>query len=311
MDFWKNVLNKLAEDKRVILLLVVSHKGSSPGKQGFKMMVSEDAYLFGSVGGGRTEFQLAEKAKKLAKEALEIPFFQNQIHRDDEEDSSGMICAGEQLVLFYPLNKEHIPTIKSIITEDKGVLSITVNQFYLDINTTTKEEFSFTQSKQDVWEYKEKINRKAYVYLVGGGHVGLATAQLFEMLDFEVTMFDDRKNLNTFEANSFSGAKKIIDYKEIDKHIPLRDNTYIVILTHGYEADSLIFSKVLDKGYKYIGLLGSKAKIKTMFKTMVANGFDEKLLQKADAPIGIDINSKTPAEIAVSIAARLIKIRNQ
>ena len=310
MVFWKNMLKKLQENQEVILLLVVSHFGSSPGKQGFKMMVSADGFLNGSIGGGRTEFSLVETAKELLKKEVSTPFFQNQIHRDDEADSSGMICAGEQLVLFYPMDKKYIPTIQAIIKEDKGVLTITDSTFSLDVKANQKKDFSFIQTKPNSWEYKEKVNRKSYIYLVGGGHVGLATAKLFEMLDFEVTMFDDRKNLNTFEENNFSAHKKIIDYKDIADHIRTGDNTYIVILTHGYHADRLIFSKLLPNNYKYLGLLGSKAKISAMFKTMIADGCDKEQLLKADAPIGIDINSKTPAEIAVSIAAKIIKIRN-
>ncbi len=304
------MLKKLQENQEVILLLVVSHHGSSPGKQGFKMMVSADDYLYGSIGGGRTEFSLAETAKELLKKEIITAFFQNQIHRDDETDSSGMICAGEQLVLFYPMDKSHIPTIKTIIKEDKGILTITESTFELAIEANQKNDFSFIKVATNSWEYKEKVNRKSYIYLVGGGHVGLATAKLFEMLDFEVTMFDDRKNLNTFEENNFSAHKKIIDYKDIADHIRTGENTYIVILTHGYHADRLIFSKLLPHDYKYIGLLGSRSKISAMFKTMAADGCDKEQLLKADAPIGIDINSKTPAEIAVSIAAKIIKIRN-
>lgn len=310
MEIWKNILTKLNENQRVILLLVVSHHGSSPGKQGFKMMVAQDEFLFGSIGGGRTEFNLVEQAKILAQEGLETPFFKNQIHRDNETDSSGMICAGEQLVLFYPMEKKHIPVIQTIIKEDKGVLTITKDCFELAKAATLDKDMSFKQTDTGSWEYRENVNRKSYVYLIGGGHVGLATARLLNTLDFEVSMFDQRENLNTFEANSFSATKKIIDYNEIDKHIPQTDNTYIVILTHAFETDSLIFSKLLDKNYKYIGLLGSKAKINAIFKNLEKKGCDKTLLQQADAPIGLPINSKTPAEIAVSIAAKIIKIKN-
>ena len=311
MEIWKNILNKLNDNQKVILLLVVSHNGSSPGKQGFKMMVASDDYLYGSIGGGRTEFSLVETAKELLKKEAFVPYFQNQVHRDDETDSSGMICAGEQMVLFYPMEMKHIPTIQDVINEDQGILTITESAFNLDSKTIQEKDFNFIKTNANSWEYKEKINRKSYVYLVGGGHVGLATAKLFEMLDFEVSMFDDRKNLNTFEANNFSGTKKIIDYQNIAEHIRTGDNTYIIILTHGYQADRLIFSKLMPNNYKYIGLLGSRAKISAMFKTMAADGCDKEQLLKADAPIGIDINSKTPAEIAVSIAAKIIKIRNQ
>jgi xanthine dehydrogenase accessory factor len=310
MEVWQKIVEKLKNNHKVILLLVVSHDGSSPGKQGFKMMVADDDYLFGSIGGGRTEFRLAEKAKTMLKEGLEEVFLQNQVHRDETEDSSGMICAGEQLVAFYPLNKGHITTVSQLIKDNKGMLTITNQNIFFDAKAKPKTDFAFLQLPDKSWEYREKVNRKSYVYLVGGGHVGLATAKLFQMLDFEVTMFDDRKNLNTFEENTYSDYKYIIDYQNITDYIKEGDNTYIVILTHGYQADKLIFGKLAQKNYKYIGLLGSKAKINAMFKTMIAEGCDKKKLLKADAPIGIAINSKTPEEIAVSIAAKIIAVRN-
>lgn len=310
MEIWKQILRKLKENNKVLLLLVVSHKGSSPGKQGFKMLVSEDDYLYGSIGGGRTEFNLVETAKNLLKKGLKEAFFQNQIHRDEEIDSSGMICAGEQMILYYPMNSTHISVLEEIINKDAGVLSITNSSFRLDVDESIKKDFLFTKKATDNWEFKERINRKAKVYLIGGGHVGLSVARLFATLDFEVTMLDDRKDLNTFEANTYSTQKKIIDYEQVSEHIEEGDNSYVVILTHGHHADKLIFSKLLAFNYKYVGILGSKAKIKSMFKTMIAEGCDEKKMLLADAPIGIPINSKTPAEIAVSIAAKIIKVRN-
>ena len=120
-----------------MLLFVASHKGSSPGKQGFKMMVSEDGFLFGSVGGGRTEFTLVEMAKELMlKDSLIEPYLLNQVHRPDEKDSSGMICAGEQLVVLYPLKADNIPMIKNVIDEKKGVLT---NAFFDHDGTRTRD----------------------------------------------------------------------------------------------------------------------------------------------------------------------------
>lgn len=309
MEIWKNILKKLKENKRVLLLLVVSHKGSSPGKEGFKMMVAEDDFLFGSIGGGRTEYNLVETAKSFLKKKTIKASFQNQIHRDEESDSSGMICAGEQLVLFYPMQSKHISVLEEMIDKETGVLTITNSSFSMNQEEIVSKDYSFEKELSN-WEYKEKVNRNSYIYLIGGGHVGLAVARLFETLDFEVTMFDDRKNLNTFEENTYSAHKEIIEYEHIADYIREGDNSYIVILTHGHETDRLLFSKLLGRNYKYIGLLGSKAKIKAMFNMMIEEGFDKLKLEQADAPIGLPINSKSPAEIAVSIAAKIISVRN-
>ena len=309
MQIWKQISTKLKEINRVILLLVVSHKGSSPGKQGFKMMVSEDGYIYGSIGGGRTEFELVEEARRLFFKDKISPFFQNQIHRDEDEESSGMICSGEQLVLFYPVKAEHIEIIESIINNKSGILSIKNNSFNLNIQDNLDTDFHF-QKNESVWEYKEKIDRKSHLYIIGGGHVGLATAKLFSMLDFHITIFESRTGINTFNENNYADEKFIIDYKDISDLIPESEKTYILILTHGYNTDRDILGKLLKKKYGYIGMLGSKSKVKQTFKTLQKLGYPAEMLSKVDAPIGIPIGSKTPEEIAVSIAAKIISLKN-
>lgn len=309
MKIWNQILKKIQEENRVILLLVVSHKGSSPGKQGFKMMVSEDGHIYGSIGGGRTEFELVEEARRLFFSDDIKTFFQNQIHREDDGESSGMICSGEQLVLFYPLNSEHINIIKEIIDNKSGILSIEENSFKLEDQENLESDFHFQQTEQN-WIYKEKIDRKSKLYIIGGGHVGLATSKLFSMLDFHITVFESRTGINTFQENNYAHEKFIIDYKYISDLIPEDEKAYILILTHGYNTDRDILGKLIEKNYRYIGMLGSKSKVKQTFKTLEKQGVSAQLLAKVDAPIGFPIGSKTPEEIAVSIAAKLISLKN-
>jgi len=310
MEFWNKILNKLNENKEVVLLLVCSHNGSSPGKQGFKMMVCSDGALFGSIGGGETEFQMVEKAKTFIENNFTGTVLINQEHRENSVDSSGMICEGEQLVLLYPLSIKHKKTIQDIIHLKKGILSITKDSFTLDVNSSLEKEFSFKKKEDERWIYKENVNRKMHLYIIGGGHVALATSQLFSTLEFEICVFENRENINTFEDNSFADKKIIIDYNEITKYIPEGKNTYIVILTHAHEIDRLVLSKLFKKEYQYIGLLGSKSKVGKMFNAFINDGVDKRKLEKVDSPIGLSIGSKTPAEIAVSIAAKILSVKS-
>jgi xanthine dehydrogenase accessory factor len=311
MEIWQNILNKLNEDNIVMLLFVASHKGSSPGKQGFKMMVADDGFIYGSIGGGITEFNMVEKAKVLLQDTEAKPIFANQVHRTNETASSGMICSGEQLVCLYPINREFIPILERIIAHQKGVLTITPSVIELISNKALEDDIIFKNSNDDSWEYKENINRASQLFIIGGGHVGLATSRLFEMLDFEVTMLDCRVSLNTMVENKYSDHIQIVDYKNIDLHIPQGKQIYIVIMTHKFEDDKLIISNLMKRRFKYLGLLGSKTKIKILRKKLVNEGILVSDFDKIDAPIGIPINSKTPAEIAVSIAAKIISIKNQ
>lgn len=311
MEIWQNILNKLKDNKKVMLLFVASHKGSSPGKQGFKMMVADDGFLYGSIGGGLTEFNMVEKAKGLLQKNATKPLLIKQVHRTNEPNSSGMICAGEQLVVLYPMNPSLITTLNIIIDEEKGILAIAPESFEFNTETILKGDISFQKSDEDSWEYQENINRIPHLYIIGGGHVGLATSRLFSMLDFKVSLFDNRKNLNTMEENQDLDNKLIIDYENIADYIQEGEEAYIVVMTHNYKDDKLILKKFLESNFQYLGLLGSHSKIKTLINKMISEGFDKEALSKIDAPIGIAINSQTPAEIAVSIAAKIISIKNR
>ena len=311
MDIWPNILIKLKDEKKVMLLFVASHKGSSPGKQGFKMLVSDDGFLFGSIGGGLAEFNLVERAKDLLQENATKSLLVKQVHRTNEPNSSGMICAGEQLVVLYPMERDLIPTLNNIIANKKGLLSITPESFEFNTETILEGEVNFQKSDEDSWHYQENINRVPHLYIIGGGHVGLATSRLFSMLDFKVSLFDNRRNLNTFEENQSLNSKFVVDYENIAEYIPEGHETYIVVMTHNYEDDKLILKELHESKFHYLGLLGSNSKIKTLINNLISEGFDKEALSRIDAPIGIDINSQTPAEIAVSIAAKIISIKNQ
>lgn len=308
MNIWEKSFQLLKENKRLIFLKVLWHKGSSPGKQGFSMIVSDDDFLMGSIGGGRTEFQMVEEAKKMLKESTTKTKFKKQVHRENDMDSSGMICAGEQWVVLKPLDSSHISIIEKILT-DNGLLVLTNNSFEWNQNEIT-QNYQFDFQSEDKWIYFENCNKKPVLYIVGGGHVGLATAKLFKELDFEIHLFDDRKGLNTFEQNTFIESKQIIDYQNIRNNILPGNKTYIVILTHNFMSDSQVLAALEGISVKYIGVLGSKSKVNSMFKTLKNEGVSEDYLKSIDAPIGISINSTTPTEIAVSIAAKIISVKN-
>ena len=313
MNFYKKILNKLEADQNVYLLTVVANIGSSPGRQGFKMFVSEDGFISGSIGGGIMEYQFVEKVKKdLKADKLEI-LFKRQIHQGKSKDSSGMICSGEQTVVLHPLTSNDKNTIIHIIdcleNNRKGFLALSNNRF----NFKEKEletKFSFTKKTNEDWLYKEQLNYKEKVYVIGAGHVGLAISKLLKSLNFNIILFDNRMNLNTYNANDFVIKKQVINYENIVDVV--EQNTYVIIMTTKFISDKLILSKLINsnKKFKYLGVLGSESKINTMFEMMLSEGFYKMDLEHVYAPIGIPIKSQTPEEIAVSIAAQVIKVNN-
>lgn len=314
MDFWQQLLTQLQQDKKVYLLTVIENFGSSPGRKGFKMLVADDGFIFGSVGGGVMEFTLVEEVKELLQKENQSIFFKKQIHQGNGKDKSGMICSGEQTVVFHPLQTTDILLIENIsncINHNKSqTLTFTQNGIQLSKSTITNQYETQIES-ENKWTFKEHIGFKETLYIVGGGHVGLAVSKLFRFLNFTVVVFDNRDNLNTLESNTFAHQKHVINYTKIADFIKKGNDSYVAIMTNKYTEDKLVLSQLLRNNYAYIGVLGSKAKLKTMWEVLQQEGFKQEELDTVFAPIGIHIKSETPEEIAISIAAEIIQTKNK
>jgi len=311
MHIYTFLKTQIEKHNKVMLLFVVSSRGSSPGRQGFKMAVGIDGEIFGSVGGGIMEYNLVEEAKAYLKKSDFDPFLKNQIHKGGVTDGSGLICSGEQMVLFYMLDSSVQPHLNNILFQKKGYLKVTPEKFELLTSYSSIKRYQFELVSKNSWTYMEKINPKNQLYIIGAGHVGLATSEIFSKLNFEITMIDDRKDLNTLINNPYIDNKIITNYENINRFIPNGENTFVAIMTQGFKTDKIVLEKLIRKKVKYLGLLGSKIKLKTMFEVLEKGGASKDLLKEIHAPIGLAINSKTPMEIAVSIAAEVVGRNNK
>ena len=314
MIFWQHILDKLQDNQKVYVLTVIENSGSSPGRKGFKMLVAQDDFIFGSVGGGVMEFSLVEEVQQLLLGANSPIFIKKQIHKGRIKDGSGMICSGEQTVAFHCLNPEHIPLIQHILASlqngEKGSLSLTPKSFSFS-DKRLDNQFEYQINSEEDWFFEEHIGFRESLYIIGGGHVGVAVSELFVKLGFHVSVFDNREDLNTLENNNFAHQKLVIDYNNIEDYLPQESDTYVAIMTNKYTDDKLVLSKLIRNNYKFIGVLGSKAKLKTMWKILIREGFTKEELDTIHAPIGLSIKSETPEEIAVSIAAEIILVKNR
>lgn len=313
MKFWQQLLNKLQENQTVYVLTVIQNAGSSPGRKGFKMLVAKDGFIFGSVGGGVMEFTLVEEAKKLIQEVKHPILFRKQIHQGNGKGKSGMICSGEQTVVFHPFGNSEMELVQQILdclqnNQQKTICFSPTGIEFIENIFTNKYETNI--QSEFAWQFKELIGFKETITIVGGGHVGLAVSQLFKQLNFHVVVFDNRQNLNTLNVNTFTNQKFVIDYADIEKHIKQGNDSYVVIMTNKYTDDKLVLSQLIRNNYQFIGMLGSKAKLKIMWDVMLQEGFTQQELDAIYAPIGLHIKSETPEEIAVSIAAQIIQVKN-
>lgn len=303
----------LKQNQRVVLMIVAESSGSSPGRVGFKMIVAEDGELCGSIGGGVMEVSLVELAQGKSKKAKGKII--EQIHRKNVPNSSGMICSGRQTIVVKELLKDNLPTIEKIINclerQISAYFELTENSFQAIESKGFKQNYSFQKIGEASFIYREKIGYKQNLYIIGGGHCALALSEIMSKMDFQITVFDDRPNLNTLEKNKFAQRLEIIEsYEKIGEFIESDDNAFVVVMTLGYKFDEIVIRQLFGKDFKYFGVLGSKAKMKTLLKSLETEGFDKKRLAKIRTPIGLQINSHTPEEIAVSIAAEIIQVKN-
>jgi xanthine dehydrogenase accessory factor len=312
---WQLIYLSLRNEIPVILLYVLYSKGSSPGRQGFMMAVNLKGNLSGSLGGGIMEFKFVELAKEKLKEENVASSLHLQIHNKAAlQHQSGMICSGEQTIFLHKVKKEEIINIENIIASLKakknGTLKLTESGISF-ISEAPITNYYFKKLDDNRFVFREKTGYKQYLFIVGAGHCSLAFSHLMSTMDFHITLFDVRENLNTLSQNKFVHKKIILtSYTELEKKVSPGEDNYIVIMTNGYRTDDIAVKALFNKKFSYLGLLGSKSKIDKMFADFKAAGIAGETLNNIKAPIGIAIKSQTPEEIAVSIAAEIIKIKN-
>ncbi len=297
-----------------MLLIVAESTGSSPGRQGFKMAVTESGELCGSIGGGIMEVKLVELAKSRLQAQQAGALVKKQFHHKDvPQFQSGMICSGEQTVLFFPLQASHLKLARTMLrclkTHKQAVLQVSDSNIQIREGENSNPAFHFAQTGEKTYLFEEKIGFKHQLFIIGAGHCALALSELMARLGFYICLFDDRPDLSTFERNTFAHEKHLLpNYEQVSAHIPEGDNVYVVIMTLGYRSDEMALRQLLGKNFRYLGMLGSAKKVETLFEKLREEGFPKTQLQKVFAPIGLKINSQTPEEIAVSIAAEIVLV---
>lgn len=162
------------------------------------------------------------------------------------------------------------------------------------------------------WLFLEPVFPLPQLVIAGAGHIGQALAHLGFRLDFEVTVIDDRPDFANRE--SLPDAKNIVvkDIGEAIREFPLSPDTYVVIVTRGHRQDGNALRSCIKSDAAYIGMIGSRTKIALMREQFLKNEWATlEEWNRVHTPIGIDINSKTVEEIAVSIAAQLVQVRSR
>ena len=250
-DIYSRILAIKNSGKKAALCIVVRTKGSTPRKEGAKMIVFEDRQIEGSIGGGSIEKQTIDDAVEVIKKNKPKKFSYN-LEQDLE-----MNCGGSIEVFIEPVNPD----------------------------------------------------RKLYIF--GAGHIGKALAKYAPDFGFAITLFDERNDI--FGNIDLKGIKFIQkNYFLAIKETVFDNNTYIVIITHKHKYDEDILALCAKKPHAYVGMIGSKSKIiKAKQKFLDEQLLSEEEINNIDMPIGIKFQAETPEEIAISIIAKLIDVKNR
>ena len=165
-----------------------------------------------------------------------------------------------------------------------------------------------------VWDegaklYREPVGAEPVCYVFGGGHVGRALVPVLASVGFVVEVIDDRPGI--CDPLAFPAARGVTcgAFKDLDDYTHITPRDFVVVLTHGHLGDAIVLEHVLPHRPAYVGCIGSARKAGFVRRTLEEHGIAAELAESVHLPIGDDILAVTPAEIAVSIAAQMIRCR--
>lgn len=342
---YKRIPQLIKSDQIGAFCTVVETKGSTPQKPGSKLLILPDLRNIGTLGGGCVEAEARRQAIGLMQ-AGNPRLLDFQLDSDYGWDD-GLICGGnmkifidvpkttteaEMFTRLQQLNYDKIPLICATVVESgKDGVDVGMKMVYattgerigtlgnLSLESDLEDKASeilkkncpeLIETQYNTSVFVEPLQPRPTLLIAGAGHVGQALCHLASWLDFDVTIIDDRADFASTERLPEADEIIIGDIAtELGKY-PKNHLTYVVIVTRGHQHDESALHSVVESDARYIGLIGSRRKIKLIFDDLMDAGVPIEDLQRVFAPIGLDINSKTVPEIAISIASQLIQIRN-
>lgn len=306
-SLWTEAVRVLAGGGRFVLAAVVSRLGSAPRAVGSVMLMREDGSIHSSIGGGAIEAGAMEAAKEVIVSGG-WRFLDFDLSGEDAA-GAGMICGGRTEIFLDRVSREDLAAFEAARQCDDGN-----GKGYLEykIDGSTRS-LTFIDERDADAANSEKLVRipmrgNGTLYIFGGGHVGLETARIADLVDFKVVVLDDREEF--VSAERFPNARPVL-LESFEKlpDLAFDADSYVVIVTRGHLHDYTVLEYALRSRAGYIGMIGSRRKRDLIYERLLQAGHSCERLAKVHAPIGIAIGSETSAEIAVSIVAELIRAR--
>ncbi|MDP6310687.1 MAG: XdhC family protein [Phycisphaerales bacterium] len=272
--------------------LVVGARGSTPQPAGAMMLVDQTGTTFGTIGGGCVEAELTRRA--MAMLLSDTTGVHDFILDHDYGWDDGLICGGTLHVAIGTLPEADELAAIEQATRDRVATRLPVH----------------VQTEEGSAHFDLQIPPRPRLLIAGGGHIGQAVARHGLRLDFETVLYDDRADL--LERYAPDGCHTVSgEMAESLADAVIDTETYCVIVTRGHRHDAQALAAVIDRGARYVGMIGSKRKVLLVRRELMERGISESSLDTVHAPIGVDIGSVTGEEISLSIAAQLVQVREQ
>ncbi len=327
-NIYRQLVNLLDAGQPLAFAVLVETKGSTPQKCGAKAIFLPDGRVLGTLGGGCLEAETRQKALR----ALETgqPFVFRAVLDDDFGWDDGLICGGAVQTFVEP-NPKSRQVFQALLPESRErrmlvtVVSTGKRALFAGDRIIVADEPGFERYAGKCVEllqqpepepatygeaYFEPILPKPTLVVFGGGHVGAAVGRLAAWCGFEVIAVDDRPSFANKER--FPDAKQVIvdDPAKVAKQLPVDEDTYLCIVTRGHRHDAVVLKEVIHSKAAYIGMIGSKRKVRTVMEGFIRDGVcTAEDFRRVHSPMGVAIRAITVEEIAVSVVAELIAKR--
>lgn len=302
-DFFRTLAGVLPGGP-VVLATVVKTRGSTPRQAGARMAVTPSGLLAGTIGGGKTEGRVLELARGCLEDG-EPRMLEADLRGDPREIRDG-ICGGTMTIALCRL------TVENAGTEVRAVISRLAAGQTVSLLTRSSAARPLAVGDADGDGYRVILLPDPRVLIVGAGHIGRCLAACCDILGFRVTVQDERSEW--LEPAAFPAACRLVESLP-GAMTDLRDwqgGRYAVLVTRGFPQDLAALSLLRrETGLTYVGLLGSRKRVATVLSALREAGEPDFPPGILHAPVGVEIAAETPDEIAVSIAAEMIRVRRR
>ncbi|GAN33224.1 MAG: hypothetical protein DYG83_02555 [Candidatus Brocadia sp. AMX2] len=343
----EEALGLMEKGEPCVLATVIHTKGSTPQKAGAKLLIRKDGSCAGTLGGGCVEGEIWSVAKQLLSTQGD-PLYRKYDLNEAFTARDGLVCGGTMFFFIDPLastgNFQSFATeiVRAYRGEMPAALATVVNSptgrpklgSKLLIREDGTVQGSFDNRKleletiaigkilaihggsrhfktaDDTEIFLEGFTSPPTLILIGGGHVNQAVSKLASLLGFRMYVIDDRVEFADKERFPEAETLVISDYSRGLENVSVNSNTYIVVATRGHRYDDLALAAAIRTQARYIGLLGSRRKTIEIYKNLLKEKVPPERLRGVYAPIGLNIGAITPEELAVSIMAEIIMVRN-